>query len=334
MIEELWQELEAEATHSGRQDTISRRIVSDSTLGVFIGYEKRSDTRMLLLPLDDAECLERRSLPRTRGLEVAVRRYPNFMGNASVLTVSLIQPQFKRMFSAMVSEITMCLGGITQDEKRVSTVVNGILKWQQLLEKLAPEGLRPEAQRGLFGELHFLNEYVLTVLPPGIAVSSWVGPNGANQDFQFADCTIEIKTTISIRHELIHIANERQLDYSIIPSLFMVHVGLLDSGDDATTLPEMVCLTRLALGSDQAAIIDFEAKLLNLGYHDAQSTLYERVKYRVLTTATYHVRDDFPRIVGADLRNGVGDVSYSITVSECVHYLVDKSILMHIIESH
>ena len=68
----------------------------------------------------------------------------------------------------------------------------------------------------------------------------------------------------------------------------------------------------------------FKSKLLTGGYFDHHKQFYESAGYFIREEAFYRVEKDFPRIEEKDVRNGVGDVKYSIIVSGCSGFIVPE----------
>jgi hypothetical protein len=56
------------------------------------------------------------------------------------------------------------------------------------------------------------------------------------------------------------------------------------------------------------------------GYFEQHSNLYSPVGYFVRNDTFYKVENDFPRIIENEIRSGVGDVKYSIILSQCGSY--------------
>jgi hypothetical protein len=81
---------------------------------------------------------------------------------------------------------------------------------------------------------------------------------------------------------------------------------------------------RHKLADDSRAGLHFEDRLKSYGYLDAQASEYE-VVYFIEGTDFYSVSAGFPRLLSADLPNGVGDVRYSITLSACDAFKTDPS---------
>ncbi len=63
------------------------------------------------------------------------------------------------------------------------------------------------------------------------------------------------------------------------------------------------------------------------GFIDAHRDRYAHTTYTVRQASVFHVRDDFPRLVETKLPTGVGNVRYSVAVSECTRFAVDNNFL-------
>ena len=71
----------------------------------------------------------------------------------------------------------------------------------------------------------------------------------------------------------------------------------------------------------------FKLKLLEVGYYDIHRPLYEETGYTIRQENLYRVAGNFPRITEADIPIGVGDVRYSIILSESEEYRIDQKTL-------
>lgn len=190
------------------------------------------------------------------------------------------------------------------------------------MECASSDGLGPSLQSGLYGELYFLRHHLFPVVGVTAGLGAWHGPSRLQQDFQFDRCAVEVKTSTSKQHQVIQIASERQLDESLLDKLFLFHLSLDARPHQGETLVAMVNRIWNAIGDSNAGRDLFARKLLEAGYIDAQSSRYDAVGYNIRESEVFDVQGDFPRMVEGDLRAGVGDVTYSISVSECKHYAV------------
>ena len=65
----------------------------------------------------------------------------------------------------------------------------------------------------------------------------------------------------------------------------------------------------------------FNAKLFEAGFFEHHFELYKNIGYHLRHDSFYLVNGNFPRIQENDLREGVGDVKYSIIVSNCQEFI-------------
>ena len=85
----------------------------------------------------------------------------------------------------------------------------------------------------------------------------------------------------------------------------------------ADTLPALIAGLQEVLRSVYAAASAFEAALLERGYLHQQAWRYQKTGYVVRESNMFRVSGNFPRLTERDLPPGVGDLTYSISVSEC-----------------
>ena len=191
-----------------------------------------------------------------------------------------------------------------------------------MLQSLGDSGLPAQERRGLFGELTFLCDHLLAALSAGDAARCWTGPTGAHQDFQLPQGAVEVKTSSSKEPQTIAISSERELDDTGTGPLVLAHFSLDERrGGNGESLNSIIDRTRATL-SDAVAIEIFNSKLIRIGYLTEQRHLYEEPRYTIRRQRFWHVTGDFPRITEADLRQGVGDCEYRISITGLEEYLV------------
>ena len=82
---------------------------------------------------------------------------------------------------------------------------------------------------------------------------------------------------------------------------------------------------RSGLAADIQTLFAFNRKLVKAGYFDVQATGYVQTGYVIRAEHIFNVAGDFPRIITADLRPGVGEVRYSVSLSDCLSYSITES---------
>lgn len=207
----------------------------------------------------------------------------------------------------------------------VQTFGNTLLRWKNLFECIRCIGLSKEEQQGLYGELRFLKKCLNFVAGSYYSiVYNYVGPNKSLRDFQGKDWAVEVKTTSTNNPQSLIINGERQLDDTMVNTLFLYHCSVEVSKQTGETLPEIVNSIKEILIDDVAAYSLFSAKLFEAGYVEEQIYLYTSRHYQLRKDSYYHVKDTFPRIRENELREGVGNVKYFINISSFESYGVTE----------
>jgi Putative PD-(D/E)XK family member, (DUF4420) len=324
-IEETWNilELEGSGVTSGY---LNRRILAESNRDLSLAIEKPSGMRMFMMYVDRTSIDKSMVFPASSGFEV---KRMIFHGDDRIaLQLVLANNRYKDIFTALVQDIAENIAFIPVETDAVQVLANRLKRWQMFLEKHDLEGLSEEIQHGLYGELWFLRQVVI----PRFGLSSllyWLGPEGSNQDFSFEGCAVEVKTTVSQNPQKLSISNENQLDETRLNTLFLMHLSL-DVRVNGETLPEIVETLRAILGKDSSSRELFEKRLFQVGYLDIHAPKYSETSYKYRTSSYFKIEQDFPRIVPADLKQGVVQVRYSVEISACRSYAIAE---LEVIES-
>lgn len=252
----------------------------------------------------------------------------------SYLLVKLLSKQHKDVFSTLCEDLINEISALKDDSKLQKELLNRFEKWKSLFERADLEGLTPEEQRGLYGELHFLRKWLRLSADKQHCVQAWLGPELELRDFQWGGWAVEVKTTHGNNHQKIQINSERQLDTTNLDKFFLYHASLESQRQHGETLNQIIDSLIALLSEDTAAEIAFRSRLLQGGYYFHHAKLYEGVGYQIRQESFYAVRDNFPRIEEKDVRSGVGDVKYSIILSEYNNYKIDETSVFETLNQH
>lgn len=269
-------------------------------------------------------------IPSCRGVKVVHEAVRN-ENPRTILRVILEDPSLLDIFAVLSADLINATRAEQDSEVGLRRCIDRLSMWQGLFERVPPEGLSGEAQRGLFGELVVLENFCLPELDPLEAVTSWAGPDAAHQDFRVGDAAIEVKTTLAKRHARIFITNEKQLDERPHRVLLLALVRLDVSQAQGIALPTLVTRLRSVLPSDTVAEREFNTRLMLGGYLDVHAPLYERNRYLVEAQRYFHVHGDFPRLTEAELPPGVGDICYSIIADDLSGHEVKREEAAHLV---
>jgi hypothetical protein len=243
----------------------------------------------------------------------------------NILIFKLLNFEHKDIFSVLCEDLFASISEETNEKKIIREVLNRFEKWKSLFSKIGLQGLKPEEQRGLFGELYFLRKFLKLNSDFLAVINTWTGTEKQIRDFQSGSWAVEVKTTHGNNHQKVHISSERQLDITNLEDLFLYHISLEQQQNSGETLNDIIDSLIDILRTEIIALNKFKSKIYEVGYFDLQRNLYESIGYHIRQDVFYKVEKDFPRIEENDLRIGVGDVKYSIILSQCESFSISES---------
>lgn len=324
MFDELWEVLASECdTGVAPGSIVRRRILPEESPNIFLAIEYPSKARLLLIDVRSDVVPHAQQLPTGEGFSVGQIAVPEADSNLVTLALGLTDPRYSDIFTVLVKDVVASVVRAFDDRKIVDEFISRLFAWQRFLASHGPDGLSREAQQGLYGELYCLRTTLLPALDAHSAVSAWTGPSGAVHDFQRPQCAVEVKTSSGKQMQTIRVSDERQLDSAHVSDLWLSHLSLDISMVDGESLNDIVASLRESFGANNLAQQAFDERLWQVGYLDQHADRYEPTKYHIRAYMMFHVREGFPRIVESDLRPGVGDVRYAVSVAECMHYSAD-----------
>ncbi len=317
-INEIWNEMEKDNSTTG---LLLRRCSPSVLPDVFIGLRRSEKLRCIALKIKNTTTI---NLTRYSNLkDIRPELMPDERDNSKVyLLILLKNSQHEDVFATLCEDLINGIAEIQGEEKVVKELLNRLEIWKSLFDKATSEGLTPEEQRGLYGELYFLNKWIANIGDCSKCIQSWVGAEKAIRDFQFSDWALEVKTTHGNNHQKIQINSERQLDTANLSTLLLLHLSLEAQQQNGETLNQLVNEIIEALSTDIISQTQFRSKLLHAGYFNHHRLLYDNTGYHIRQVNYYLVSKDFPRIEEKDIRKGVGDGTYSIILSEYKGYII------------
>lgn len=243
----------------------------------------------------------------------------------NILIFKLLNFEHKDIFAVLCEDLIASISEETNEKRIIREVLNRFEKWKSLFNKIGLQGLKPEEQRGLFGELYFLRKFLRATNNFLPIVNTWTGAEKQIRDFQSGSWAVEVKTTHGNNHQKVQISSERQLDTTNLEDLFLYHISLEQQQNSGETLNDIVDSVIDILRAEIIALNKFKSKIYEVGYFDLQRNLYETIGYHIRQDEFYKVEKDFPRIEENDLRIGVGDIKYSIILSQCAPFSISES---------
>lgn len=321
-IEAIWDELENDNTF--KTGLLYKRFSAKVKPNVFVALKAPERLRCISFVISSSFNFNADHWNKLRDIKLEIspdERNPN----RQFLLFLLLNRQHKDIFTTLCQDMIYEVSEISDENALIEKLIHRLAKWQSLFEKLGRQGLSDEAQRGLFGELYFLRKYLSKSTGHVHCIKTWTGPENSVQDFQFSNWAVEVKTTHGKNHQKIYINSERQLDDSVIPTIILYHLSLDIREGNGETLNSLIENIYAVLKEDFVATNLFKMKLMEYGYFDIHKNLYDDNGYTIRQENVYSVCGYFPRITEKQIPKGVGDVRYSIVLTESESWRIDEN---------
>ncbi len=316
-IDAIWTELENDS--SFRSGILYKRYSSTVLSDVYVALKAPEKLRCIAAHISNEVIDNVQAWNKFRDIKLEI--VPNERdATKSWLLILLLNQQHKDVFSVLCEDLINQISSITDEKILIKDLLNRLAKWQTLFEKLGQQGLSPEVQRGLYGELYFLRKFLNHSRNKQYCIDSWQVPSNTVQDFHYSNWAVEVKTTHGNNHQKIHISSERQLDDSIVPVIYLFHFSLDIRNNLGETLNQIVEEIETILQSFIPELNSFRLKLFEVGYFEIHKQLYKFSGYNIRQENIYKVESTFPRITENEIRDGVGDVKYSVIVADCLSF--------------
>ena len=324
-IENIWLSLESDNfSHSG---LLYKRYSAEVLPDVFIALKAPEKLRCIAFRISIVFPFDANQWNKLKDIKIEI--LPDERDKSKkFLLILLLNKQHKDIFSTLCEDLIFGVSEVTTEQTLVERLLERLAKWQSLFEKVGKQGLSDEAQRGLYGEIYFLRFFLNNTSDKNYCLKSWLGPEKSIQDFQYSNWAVEVKTTHGNNHQKIYITSERQLDDSIIEKIFLYHLSLdVRSGNGESLNSVIDEVSNLLIHSTIASNL-FKLKLLEAGFYETHKHLYEERGYAIRQENSYWVTGNFPRITENQIPIGVGDVRYSIVLSESEEWRIDQETLL------
>lgn len=222
-------------------------------------------------------------------------------------------------FALLVDDI---LDSIAEEPDNANLITRKTVdRWREMLKDSRQQLLSESQLSGLFGELLFLDR--VTGLHGGLALEAWTGPQGNRHDFEFVNASFEVKTTSNHNNMVVSFHGTRQLEHTQeVPLFVLAHqIERIPGGDSVPTL-----LNRLYnSGIDRFELL---RKLSDVGYSEADATHYTSTTFSVISSRTFLVDTNFPRITHEtlthqDFLEKISSLQYSVDLGHLDETIFD-----------
>lgn len=330
-IKEIWQKLESEGTDG----LVKRALDISSCLKTFCTYRFPEKYIGIAFSFHQDILIDISHFKDLSEMNVSLFKDASFP-ESKLLLIQLTnrETRVNDIFASICGNIVHSIREVKSEKEGVRLIITQMRKWRDIFSKRRNLVLSVQEQQGLYGELFFFRKLLLLPIDKVATTSLWVGPNMAPKDFQSDMWAVEVKTTTANGRSGISINGELQLDESNVEKLFLYNLIVEVLQQDGQTLPEIITNIRQLLIGENKALDAFENKLILSGYFNIDEEAYKDRHYRIRKEQYFQVKDEFPRIKKHDLRLGVSDVKYNISLNCSIDNIVVERNVISTIESY
>ena len=297
-----------------------RKIICRS--GINIIFSVHSQTGMRAAYFSIGTSVVKKQFPHWKGINIEIVKIPDYSTDENYVGMTQLPLSAGYIFEIVVEDLRLELDKAISPSDALPILTAVLTKWKEFFQASKDLLMPPERQQGLYGELLFLEE-CLDELGYS-SVTHWAGSDNETHDFYINTHAVEVKTTSVQAPYHASISSEYQLDdHDVSGVLFLRFYALRKSQSSGEKLQDIIMRIRKKLFDKTSILQQFNSKILKYGYLDEVSEYY---------TAGYFIRDhyyfkvfsNFPRLVKQNMPNGVADLTYSVSISQCIPFAIDK----------
>lgn len=292
---------EAIVPQSGQN--VGRRADESHPLDFFITYDESHNMQMMLI----SDHLP--SVPAS-SKQISVRANPRHDGKYA-LCFSLADKSLREQFVSLCWDIMDCTYDIPNKRSGVKRAINRFCMWQKLFAEAKDKRLSDAEIKGLIGELCVLKQVVLLKHLPRVALAGWVGPLGADRDFEMPFTWYEVKA-VSLSKDIVSISSLDQLDTDVEGDLLIARIEKVSPNTPGSfSLNSLVDEIKDSLDNWDSRTI-FDSRIATTKYDRSDPRAEEA--YVLHRIESYKVDNDFPRIRRSKIPVGVSNATYDLSI--------------------
>ena len=292
-----------------------KRIDVDSPLSVLFGVNKNGQLRLSFL-----STLKPPKFESTKNIEIVQGPDPTA---TYWLNFDLLISGQENVFIAFCENIVDAIAYTTTEEQAFVALKKRYARWKSLFKKPAVAEIPKEVIQGVYGELYFLEKYMIPKFGVNHAIKAWAGAEGLSKDFSIGSMWYEVKT-IGNKSPIVTISSFAQLDSENEGRLVINRIEQMsdeyNSNEDC--IKKIFDLIRAQI-NDDAVESDFFEKMSLSGVTQSDKAM-ER-KFSMHSMSFYKVDKAFPKLTRQNVVfQEICDAEYSLSVDALKKYEVNS----------
>lgn len=288
-----------------------KKVQVESALGVFYGWSLEGHIRLSFLSKSKPPQLE-----STKFLRISQgKESPNIYWTC----FDLLQNDAKSVFYTFCENMVSAITNINSETAALSALKKRYITWKTMFRQIQISDVPREVIQGLFGELYFLKNYMLSNYSPNESVRAWSGADSKSKDYSINSEWYEIKT-IGANSTKVRISSLSQLSSTETGHLVVIRAEAMSEEFDGTDSSINKLISSI--------LADIQDELTEEQLFDKIRTVVGDIsdkvlnaKYDVKSMNFYLVDNSFPRLQETNIPySEIEDVTYSLNVNMLEKY--------------
>lgn len=305
-FEEKFNELQDE--FSGKQ----KKILVNSALKVYYGITKDGYLRISFM-----STIKPLNLESTKDLKISLGQESE---DVYWICFDLLNPNASKVFYSFCEDLVEAVTNKFDETEALVELKNRYYAWKMMFKN--KKQMSSESNQGLYGELYFMDKYMLERYNAIDVIKAWVGPNKFSKDFSINDDWFEVKT-ISSSSSTIKISSISQLSSLTPGNLVVVKVDRMSDKyeDGYSDIYDLFQSIMFKIADNETKEVFIE-KLIKYGFDFENNSNME--KYKFMNISFYSVDDAFPRLKESDIKyQEIGKITYELILNTLDKYKKD-----------
>lgn len=305
-FEEKFNELQDE--FSGKQ----KRILVNSALKVYFGITKDGYLRISFM-----STIKPLNLESTKDLKISLGQESE---DVYWTCFDLLNSNASKVFYSFCEDLVEAVTYKFDETEALVELKNRYYAWKMMFKN--KKQMPSESNQGLYGELYFMDNYMLNKYNSIDAIRSWSGPNKSSKDFSIENEWYEVKTILS-SSLTIKISSISQLSSLTPGNLVVVKIDRMSDKykDGYSDIYDLFRSIMFKITDNETKEVFIE-KLIKYGFDFENNSNIE--KYKFMNISFYKIDDAFPRLKESDVKyQEIGKVTYELLLNTLDKYKKD-----------
>jgi len=230
------------------------------------------------------------------------------------------------IFLSLCRDLIDASDNITTIDSFIASIQQRLIRWQSLLKTSKGLEMSRAIQMGMFTELSFLIGSLIPKIGVKQSIISWVGPDSDKQDFLLENSVVEVKSYRTSKGQKISISSIDQL-FSEKDPLYLATYAL-STGEGGESVSDLINLIESMIAPGEEALFDLLGNKLSSYGYVPESPSSMLLQFVIDSENFYLVSELFPKIIPSSVPKAIASIRYSVDLSECKEFLIDKKNLI------